>query len=96
VRAVSKKKAARDREYAKFRREFLAARDVCEKCGQARAVLCHHRRRRSRQGALTLEQNCSALCDECHTWIHANPDEANQLGWLVREGDPEWDELGAP
>jgi len=31
--------------------------------------------------------NLVSLCRGCHTWIHANPAESYEQGWLVRMGE---------
>ena len=45
----------------------------------------HHKKRRS-QGGSDSPDNLLALCESCHNWIHANPEESFRRGWLVRMG----------
>lgn len=58
-----------------------------------------HRRHASAGGAYVTE-NGNALCVGHNGWCEMEPDAARALGgetpwWLVvREGDPEWDQLG--
>lgn len=55
-------------------------RDVCT----GRAEHAHHIRRRW-HGEGTAENGLD-LCDDCHTWIHANVRLSNRAGWLIRSG----------
>jgi hypothetical protein len=55
----------------------------------------HHRRKRSAQGADTVD-NGATLCLGHNQWIEDNPAAArlNFPALVVREGDPEWEQLG--
>lgn len=55
----------------------------------------HHLRKRSAAGALTNPANVVACCSPCNSWIEDHPALAYGLRLVVREGDPEWDNLGA-
>lgn len=55
----------------------------CEHCGLPGAVQLHHRKRRSQGGRHTPE-NLLNVRVECHNLIHANPEKAYAMGWLVR------------
>jgi hypothetical protein len=59
--------------------------DPCVRCG-AVAVHTHHRKLRS-QGGDDSPANLLRLCLECHTWVHANPAEAYETGYLVHSWD---------
>lgn len=48
-----------------------------------RASCRHHKLRRS-QGGTDDRDNTVDLCNACHEWIHAHPEEAYLLGWLLR------------
>lgn len=55
----------------------------------------HHRRKAAASGAYTLD-NGVALCAGHNRWVEDEPDQAAEV-WpylVVREGDPEWAELG--
>lgn len=41
----------------------------------------HHRKISGREHAVT---NGLAVCDSCHRWIHANPADSYENGWLVK------------
>lgn len=43
----------------------------------------HHRKLRS-QGGTDDEANIMLVTPEQHAWIHANPEKAYELGWLVK------------
>lgn len=43
----------------------------------------HHRKLRSQGGKDELD-NLILLCEWCHEYIHKNPAESYEVGWLVR------------
>ena len=53
----------------------------CERCGQNKATQIHHPGGRSGPSLIKAD-NLSALCGDCHTWVHANPEAAYEAGWL--------------
>lgn len=59
--------------------------DPCARCGEA-AVHTHHRKLRS-QGGDDSAANTVRLCLLCHDWVHHNPAEAYEQGWLVKSWD---------
>ena len=68
------------------------ADNSCERCGlsivnQPGAI--HHRRTRGMGGARdsNYAENCVVLCDPCHRWVGANPNDAAATGWYVRQWD---------
>ena len=101
-RAAQRARRARtDRAYSAWRKVVLAERPRCEVCQEHAADELHHRRRRSRGGALMCRDNVVAVCTRpwtrnCHARIHANPTWAREHGYLVFEGDPAWTDLGEP
>lgn len=70
-------------------KEFILTRSDgrCEAC-QARglsikvATTKHERIMRSLGGDPLDPDNCLAVCNPCHAWIHANPSEATSLKLL--------------
>jgi len=62
------------RSWAKIRAAFLSANPLCELCKQegrlTPAVLVHHKRRLT-DGGTNDWQNLQALCQECHSRLHA-------------------------
>lgn len=75
------KRAARFREYGKLRVEFLRLNPWCERCG-GRASQVHHKA--GRQGFLLRVDTWCALCPECHSHVHAHPEESYKRGWLLK------------
>lgn len=66
------------------------------KCnGQIQGI--HERRKRSAGGSLTNRSNLLAACNPCNDYIEDHPEIKDLTGTLlvVREGDPEWHQLGA-
>lgn len=90
LRRVSKKRAAENKTYAKQRAEFLAKHLHCEICiamclfvGEMRPPSdVHHQNGRNGRRLLD-EAYWLAVCREHHQWIHDNPKEARQRGWLI-------------
>lgn len=54
----------------------------------------HERRKRSSGGSLVTAANLIPACNWCNGWVEDHPTEAHELELVVREGDPEWAELG--
>lgn len=80
---------------ASIRLEMLERDDFrCVRCGrwfpEGRGLDAHHRKLRSRGGLGTLENGIS-LCGSgttgCHGWVHANPAESRDCGWMVSSWD---------
>lgn len=59
------------------------AGDLCEMCGQQRAMELHHRRNRSQQGKHT-PANLGALCSPCHQFVTVHPAAAVRSGWSIQ------------
>lgn len=58
----------------------------------------HERRKRSAGGSLVNGENLIPACNWCNGWIEDNPAAARDLfgtALVVREGDLEWEALGA-
>lgn len=60
--------------------------DRCARCGSPHDLHVHHRVRRSQLGRDSWV-NLITLCATCHEWVHRNPDEARNGGWLLRGTD---------
>lgn len=69
--------------------DLIGDRDYrrCVRCGVIGAHNRHHRLLRS-QGGRDLGSNLISLCGSgttgCHGWVHANPEQAQRGGWVVR------------
>lgn len=48
-----------------------------------RGSQAHHKLRRS-QGGPDVADNLAWTCEPCHRFVHANPEWAYALGWLLR------------
>lgn len=57
----------------------------------------HERRKRSAGGSLVNPENLIPACNACNGFIEDHPEVARGFGTalVVREGDEEWDSLGA-
>lgn len=70
------------REAVKTRADFRC--ELCRVFGEH--LHCHHRRLRS-QGGLNEPANLLYVCYTHHNYIHANPELAYEMGWLVKSTD---------
>lgn len=59
-----------------------------------RATCWHELRKRSSQGSILNPANLMASCVPCNDLVECEPDVARSLGYVLREGDPTWLELG--
>ena len=99
IQPVSEREKVRKREYMKVKREYFKTHQKCEACllvmavdterqcfGVRSATSIHHVR--GRLGKLLSEPRFwKAVCDPCHTFIHANPSLARALGLLAQPGE---------
>lgn len=79
--------------------EMVKKRDnqSCTRCGRHGGNV-HHRRMRSQSPKAVVHnvENLIVLCGSgttgCHGWVHANPAESYENGWLVRSyQEPEFE-----
>lgn len=70
-------------QYLKQRDAFLRKHYWCEaRCARQLASDVHHKQ--GRVGKLLLDETkWVAVCRRCHDWIHDNPKEATERGWLI-------------
>lgn len=81
IRKVSLKRQKENPEYIKIRDKFLEENNLCEICGNQSEVL-HHKRGRNGSDLTDLKY-FMALCNGCHTLVHAHPKESFKNGWMV-------------
>lgn len=76
----------RAKEYAIYlpkKAEYLKNHPVCEACKRNASVDLHHKL--TREGKMLYnEKYFLALCRECHTFVHDNPKEAQEKGWIIK------------
>ena len=95
----SKSAKEKRKTYSKAKKEYLHSRASkkhhCERCEGSIGVEyldLHHKS--SRKGSslndkgemernLTNKATFMAVCRQCHNWIHANPKQAREKGWLT-------------
>ena len=87
IRAVSKKRQAEARVYAKERLKFLLTNPNCaiaiDGC-MGRATQVHHRISRARWGGGYLERtNWVQACAWCHGYVTEHPEWATEHGWMA-------------
>lgn len=62
---------------------YARAAGKCERCLVRRPTEYSHRKNRSQGGGWSPE-NGMHLDHDCHAWIHANPNAANEAGFYLR------------
>jgi hypothetical protein len=83
---VSAKRAKKDAEYTKLRQRYLTENPLCvvnvNGC-MHNATDIHHIFAGSNRDAFYLVQSTFlAVCRNCHSWVHLNPEKARILGYL--------------
>jgi hypothetical protein len=72
--------------YFKARAIFLGMKTKCDRCGHHGMPDVHHIA--GRRGPLLADmKNFSALCRDCHRWVHDHPLAARPAGLLAQAGD---------
>lgn len=79
---MSKKHAERLAGYRKKRIEFLEMNKECQVCWKAPAIQVHHMKGRGKY--TDDETTFLAVCQPCHRWIHDNPKEAMDMGYILQ------------
>lgn len=85
---TKKSKKRNKNEYTKVKNEYLQDNPVCEACFEADATEVHHSKGRT-GSLLTDSRFFFALCHTCHAYIHANPKEAYEKGFLLERNRKE-------
>ena len=85
MKRISNKKAKDLAEYTKEKQVWIKAHPVCERCGDQSTDLHHSRGRIGR--LLRAEVFWMPLCRYCHTWVHENPKDAREHGYICEEGE---------
>lgn len=80
-----------NKKYLEQREDFLRAKPVCGGCltrdrNPAPAAQIHHSRGRIGR-LLRDEKYWIGVCNDCHLWIHSNPNAARELGLLASIAD---------
>ena len=91
-RSIAPHKVAKRKLYEKNRKEYLAEHPKCEICGNKCRRDLHHKAGRTgkspnEEGVMefnyTNKATFMAVCRVCHEYLHRNPKEARERGWLV-------------
>tara|TARA_Y100000401_G_scaffold116519_1_gene122484 strand:+ start:3406 stop:3645 length:240 start_codon:yes stop_codon:yes gene_type:complete len=78
--------------YAKNRKEYLRENNKCEICGNGGKLDLHHKAGRTGKSPnqygemehnLTNKNTFMAVCRICHDYLHRNPKESKERGWLL-------------
>lgn len=83
LRSVSKKRRVQVNKYLKLRREYLEEHEICQICKLRLATQIHHMA--SRRGEMIYDVRFFlSTCQQCHSWVHAHPKEAEHKGYILR------------
>jgi hypothetical protein len=83
IKPVSDKRKVENKEYSTLRQVFLEGK-ICQINQDAPATEVHHKFSGKDRTQHYLDiKTWLAVCPECHRWIHANPKEARELGYLM-------------
>lgn len=84
IKQVSSKRARENQAYTVLKRMYMEQHPDCEKCGSVATDL-HHKALR---GKYFLDSTTYAsLCRPCHDWVHNNPKQAMEDGWLIKRNN---------
>lgn len=83
LRKVSKKRQALLVTYRRLKKDYITENNVCECCADSLACDIHHKLPVGRGGKLCDTTIFMAVCRQCHDWIHTNPKEAKEKGYLL-------------
>lgn len=64
-------------------KKLIEEHPICQRCEKDWSVTVHEILTRARGGSITDEENCRALCDDCHREIHSHPARSLAEGWLI-------------
>lgn len=79
--AISDRRKPIQAQYVRQRKAYLQRNWSCMICIRATSMDVHHKKGRAGKNLLD-EDTWMALCRKCHDWIHANPKEATEKGWM--------------
>lgn len=79
---VSAKRRVQNELYKSSRELYLMCHPTCERCKMAEATDIHHKAGRGIY--LCNVTYFMAVCRPCHDWIHANMNQAEKDGHIVR------------
>ena len=76
------RKVERRKLYEKNRDEYFTEHPKCEICEKAGRLDLHHKAGRIGDN-YTNKATFMAVCRQCHDYIHRNPRESRQKGWIT-------------
>jgi len=81
MRKVSLKRQEQNKQYKIVRDKFMLDNPRCERC-KGRSTENHHKNGRNGLRLLDVDY-FMAVCRDCHRYIHNNPKESREKGWLI-------------
>lgn len=67
---------------------LLEERPLCQRCSFAQSTELHEVKSRARGGSIMDEENCRALCHDCHAFITTHPRQGVAEGFLKNSWEP--------
>jgi hypothetical protein len=81
INKVSNKRKDQEKVYKKAREEYLTNNARCERCNNP-ATEIHHKNGRNGK-RLYDNRFFMSICRDCHQYVHNNPKESREKGWLL-------------
>lgn len=82
INKVSKKRREDIKLYQVIRAVYMNNHCICERCHNKHSDALHHKA--GREGKMLYNQRYfMSVCNSCHDYIHANPNESMEKGWLI-------------
>lgn len=86
LRKLSGKRRKEVNLYLKARKKYLEDHMTCEICNELESTQIHHSAGRQKERLLKQEW-WVAVCQSCHSFVHANPEASLKSGWLLHRTD---------
>lgn len=80
----SEKRKSEEQIYSVLSKDYKKNNPICEKCKKAPTTDLHHKKGRIGK-LLNMVFFWMAVCRKCHNYIHDNPKESYEKGWLIRK-----------
>lgn len=80
IKKVSREMESKLEKYNRLKKEHFLEHPNCARCGTTEDVDLHHANGRKGQN---LFKYFITLCRRCHRWVHDNPKNAKEQGFLM-------------
>lgn len=82
IKKMSEKRKLEYKIYTPLKKEYMLLHPKCERCITKKSKDLHHKN--GREGERLYDVRFfMAACRDCHDWIHLNPEQAREDGYLI-------------